>query len=295
MKLTALLSFVAFSTMAFGADSLVVNDPLYSKQWALKNNGQVILKNISDLERVRNPGIPGNDINWVDTSAIATSKKDLIVAVLDSGVDIDHPDLKDRIWYNDKLCTNAPNAKNLPCNGFNFLDGNNNLSDDVGHGTHVAGVIAANRNNIGIAGAADPRIKIMPVKVLNSQVSGFVYNGKLITDVIADAMVFAIKNGAEVINLSLGWPKLIDTPKIRQAFQMAEDQNVMVIAASGNNTKDLPTFPCAYENVVCVGAIDNRGELADFSNYGSKVDLVAPGEYIVSTIPRNLESRVLRI
>ncbi|MBC7537780.1 MAG: S8 family serine peptidase [Bacteriovorax sp.] len=295
MRLTLLLSLVSLTTIALGADNLVITDPLFSKQWALKNNGQVILKNISDLERVRVEGIAGNDINWIDTSGVATTKKELIVAVLDSGMDINHPDLVGRVWYNEKLCANAPNAKILACNGFNFLDGNNNVADDVGHGTHVAGVISANRNSIGIAGAADARIKIMPIKVLNSQVSGFVYNGKLITDVIADAMVFAIKNGAEVINLSLGWPKLIDTAKIRQAFQMAEDQNVIVIAASGNNNKDLPTFPCAYENVVCVGAIDNRGELTDFSNHGSKVDLVAPGEYIISTIPRNLESRVLRI
>lgn len=296
MKKITLLALTALSTLSHAGDNAAFNDPLFSKQWAMKNNGQVILKNISDLDRIRVQGIPGTDINWVDTANIATTKKDLIVAVLDSGVDIDHPELKGRIWYNEKLCTNAPNAKNLPCNGYNFLDGNTNVADDVGHGTHVAGVIAANRNNnMGIAGAADPRIKIMPVKVLNSQVSGFVYNGKLITDVIADAMVFAIKNGAEVINLSLGWPKLIDTPKIRQAFKLAEDQNVSVIAASGNNTKDLPTFPCAYENVICVGAIDNRGDLTDFSNYGSKVDVVAPGEYIVSTIPRNLESRSLRI
>jgi cell wall-associated protease len=200
MKLALLLSLFSLSGIALGTESLAVNDPLYNKQWALKNNGQVILKNISDLERVRVEGIPGNDINWVDTSGVAATKKELIVAVLDSGMDIDHPDLKGRVWYNEKLCTNAPNAKILACNGFNFLDGNNNVADDVGHGTHVAGVIAANRNSIGIAGAADARIKIMPIKVLNSQVSGFVYNGKLITDVIADAMVFAIKNGAEVIN-----------------------------------------------------------------------------------------------
>lgn len=293
MKNISLITLSVLSTITIAGDHF--SDPLFNKQWALKNSGQVILKNISDLDRIRVQGIPGTDINWIDTSARESSKKELIVAVLDSGVDIDHPDLKGRIWYNEKRCTNAPNAKNLPCYGFNTLDGNNNVSDDIGHGTHVAGIIAAARNSIGIAGAADPRIKIMPVKVLNSQVSGFVYNSKLITDVIADAMVFAIQNGAEVINLSLGWPKLIDTPKVRQAFQMAEDNNVTVIAASGNNTKDLPTFPCSYENVVCVGAIDNRGELAEFSNFGSKVDVVAPGEYIVSTIPRNLESRSLRI
>lgn len=271
------------------------NDPLYSKQWALENNGQVLLKNISELERVQVKGVPGVDINWVDTKDIQSSKNELIIAVLDSGLDIKHPDLKDRVWYDHKLCDNIPNANVKACNGFNFLDNNNVLTDDIGHGTHVAGIIAANRNSIGIAGAADPRIKIMPVKVMNSQVNGFVYNGKVVTDVIADAMTFAIKNGAEVINLSLGWPKLIDLAKVKAAFDLAEKNNVVVIAAAGNNNKDLPTFPCSYENVICVGAIDNRGELADFTNHGSKVDITAPGESIVSTYPSNLESRVLRI
>lgn len=272
------------------------NDPLYSKQWALENSGQVILKNISDLERIQLKGLPGNDINWVETKDLASEKKELVVAVLDSGLDLEHPDLKDRIWYNEKLCAGATNAANRPCYGYNYLDNNTILTDDVGHGTHVAGLIAANRNNnLGIAGAADPRIKIMPLKVLNNSVNGFVYNGKVITDVIADAMTFAVKNGAEVINLSLGWPKLVDLPKVRQAFELAEQNNVIVIAASGNNNKDLPTFPCSYENVICVGAIDNRGDLTDFTNHGSKVDVVAPGESIVSTFPRALESRVLRI
>jgi cell wall-associated protease len=271
------------------------NDPLYAKQWALENNGQVILKNISELERVQIKGIPGIDINYIDTKDIQTSKKELIVAVLDSGLDINHPDLKDRIWYDHKLCDNIPNASVKACNGYNYLDNNNVLTDDIGHGTHVAGIIAANRNSMGIVGAADPRIKIMPLKVMNSQVNGFVYNGKVITDVIADAMTFAIKNGAEVINLSLGWPKLIDLAKVKAAFDLAEKNNVIVIAAAGNNNKDLPTFPCSYENVICVGAINNRGELAEFTNYGSKVDIVAPGESIVSTYPANMESRVLRI
>ncbi len=272
-----------------------VNDPLYPKQWALENSGQVILKNISELERVQVKGISGIDINWADTKDIQTSKSELIVAVLDSGLDVNHPDLQGKVWYDHKLCDNIPNAQVKACNGYNFLDNNNVLIDDIGHGTHVAGIIAANRNSLGIAGAADPRIKIMPLKVMNSQVNGFVYNGKVVTDVIADAMNFAIKNGAEVINLSLGWPKLIDLEKVRAAFDLAEKNNVTVIAASGNNNKDLPTFPCSYENVICVGAIDNRGELTDFTNHGSKVDITAPGESIVSTYPSKLESRVLRI
>jgi cell wall-associated protease len=289
---TLILTTIALHSIIAHAGS---TDPLYAKQWALENNGQVILKSISDLERVQVKGIPGVDIHYVETKDIATTKNELIVAVLDSGVDITHPDLQGRIWYNEARCKGATNAAILPCNGFNFLDNNNSVIDDIGHGTHVAGVIAANRNNIGVAGAADPRVKIMPLKVLNSQVNGFVYNGKVITDIIADALTFAVQNGAEVVNLSLGWPKLVDLAKVKAAFDLAEKNNVTIIAAAGNNDKDLPTFPCAYENVICVGAIDNRGDLTDFTNYGSKVDVVAPGESIVSTFPSALESRVLRI
>lgn len=280
-----------FLSLAFAQ----ANDPLFLKQWGLVNSGQILLKNISDLERVQVKGVPGVDINWVDTKDSQSVKTELIVAVLDSGLDIKHPDLKDRVWYDHKLCDNISNPSVKACNGFNFLDNNNILIDDIGHGTHVAGIIAANRNSIGVAGASDSRIKIMPLKVMNSQVNGFVYNGKVVTDIIANAMIFAIKNGAEVINLSLGWPKLIDLAKVKAAFDLAEKNNVIVVAAAGNNNKDLPTFPCSYENVICVGAIDNRGELADFTNHGSKVDITAPGESIVSTYPSNLESRVLRI
>jgi cell wall-associated protease len=290
-KTSTLILTMIFSFNAIAAAS----DPLFSKQWGLENTGQVHLKNINDLERVAVTGIPGIDINWIDTKERKSTKDELIVAVLDSGLDLNHPDLKNRIWYNKKLCEGATNTNAKACNGFNFLENSTVLTDDIGHGTHVAGIIAANRNNIGIAGAGDPRIKIMPLKVLNNQVNGFVYSGKVITDVIADAMIFAINNGAEVINLSLGWPKLIDLPKVRKAFELAEEKNVIVVAASGNNNKDLPTFPCSYENVICVGAINNRGELTDFSNHGSKVDIVAPGESIVSTYPQMVESRVLRI
>ncbi len=287
-----ILTTLVMSSQVFASSA----DPLYSKQWALENSGQIILKNISDLDRIQVKGIAGVDINWVETKDIASEKKELVVAVLDSGLDTDHPDLKGRIWFNEKICSaTAPNPAGRACNGFNYLDNNTVLTDDIGHGTHVAGLIAANRNTLGIAGAGDPRVKIMPLKVMNNSVNGFVYNGKVITDVIADAMTFAVKNGAEVINLSLGWPKLVDLAKVKAAFDLAEQNNVIVIAASGNNNKDLPTFPCSYENVICVGAIDNRGELTDFTNHGSKVDMVAPGESIVSTYPRALESRVLRI
>lgn len=294
MKTTILITILAntiFST-AF-AQSI---DPLYNKQWALQNSGQTLLKYVDDLERNPVKGISGQDIKWVDTKDLKADVNEVVVAVIDSGVDINHPDLKGRIWYNEKECAGATNPGSKACNGYNFLQSSTLVVDDIGHGTHVAGIIAANRfNGIGVAGAADPRIKIMPLKVLNSEVNGFVYNNKVITDVIADAVTFAVKNGAKVLNLSLGWPKLIDLAKVKKAFEYAEENNVIIVAASGNNNKDLPTFPCAYENVICVGAIDNRGELTDFSNHGSKVDVVAPGESIISTIPLALESRGLRI
>lgn len=294
MKTTILITILAntiFST-AF-AQSI---DPLYNKQWALQNSGQTLLKYVDDLERNPVKGIQGQDIKWVDTKDLKADVNEVVVAVIDSGVDINHPDLKGRIWYNEKECAGATNPGSKACNGYNFLQSSTLVVDDIGHGTHVAGIIAANRfNGIGVAGAADPRIKIMPLKVLNSEVNGFVYNNKVITDVIADAVTFAVKNGAKVLNLSLGWPKLIDLAKVKKAFEYAEENNVIIVAASGNNNKDLPTFPCAYENVICVGAIDNRGELTDFSNHGSKVDVVAPGESIISTIPLALESRGLRI
>lgn len=293
MKKNILFTFL-ISQCVFGNN--VPSDLLFSKQWYLRNTGQVITKNVSELERSFVKGSVGVDIGWVNPSELKiNSENEVIVAVIDSGIDLKHPDLKDRIWFNSKLCKDLTNVKNQPCHGWNFINNTNDLKDDLGHGTHVAGIVAANGNTIGIQGIAPKNVKIMPLKVVDSGVTGFVVNGKIFTDLVAEAMTFAIKNGASVINLSMGWPKVIDTPKVRLAFRQAEQNGVLVIAASGNNNKDLPTFPCSYDNVLCVGATDNNGKLAEFSNHGPKIDLVAPGEFIISTIPEGLESRLLRI
>lgn len=289
------LIFILF-IFSFIGQASEYNDPFFADQWGLINNGQELLIDSSSLEQEMKVGIPGADVGFVDTSSLHTPVNEVIVAVIDSGVDINHPELKNKIWFNEKLCKNAPNAKNLPCYGQNFLDNNNDIQDDKGHGTHVAGIIAAEANNhLGIVGAGDSRLKIMPLKVVNKQLSGFAYNGKLISEAVADALMFAVKNGAKVVNLSLGWPKIIDTLKVRQAFQYAFDQNVVIVAAAGNNGKDIPTFPCAYDKVVCVGAIDNQNMLPHFSNFGSRVDVSAPGQSIISLYPQKMESSVLRI
>lgn len=296
---TTILFFTSFLLISgLSASGTTPTDILFTKQWYLNNSGQTIMKTVSELERKAIKGVGGSDLKWVKPEVIQQklqSNTEVVVAVIDSGIDVNHPDLKDRVWYNAKLCKDLANVKNQPCHGWNFINNTNDLKDDIGHGTHVAGLIAANQNKLGIAGLTHPNIKIMPLKVLDSGVTGFVVNGKLFTDLVAEAMTFAVKNGAKVINLSMGWPKVIDTFKVRQAFRLAEQNNVLVIAASGNNNKDLPTFPCAYDSVVCVGAVDNTGALTDFSNFGSKVDMVAPGEFIISTIPEGVESRLLRI
>ncbi|WP_417334930.1 S8 family peptidase [Halobacteriovorax marinus] len=289
MKSLLILPLLIFSSLAHG------NDPLSSMQWGIKNIGQPIFRATGELTRELVRGKPGVDI--AIPSDFVQSKRKVIVAVIDSGVDINHPDLKDNIWFNPKCegMSDEDIAK-TDCYGWNFLDGNPDVSDDIGHGTHVAGIIGAVKDNgIGIKGVAADNVSIMPLKILNSKVSTFVYDKKVITNIIADAIAYAVSNGAEVINLSLGWPALIHTKKIRYAIETAIKRNVAVIVAAGNNNKKLPVYPCANDEVICVGAMDNVGEVPEFSNFGGKVDIIAPGESIISTYPRGLESRTLRI
>lgn len=287
MRKIILLFVLSISTLA--------NDPLSALQWGLRNVGQPVFRSTGELTREFIKGNSGEDIGY--PKDLELSDKKVIVAVIDSGVDIEHPDLKENIWSNPK-CDNLSEEEKLTldCHGWNFLDGNNDLTDDIGHGTHVAGIIGAvEGNKIGIKGVASKNVKIMPLKILNSKVNSFVYKKKVITNIIADAIAYAIKNGATVINLSLGWPKLIHTRKVRFAIDKAIANNIPIIVASGNNNKKVPVYPCSYNEVICVGAMDNKGNIPEFSNFGGKVDIVAPGEGIISTYPRNLESRLLRI
>lgn len=283
LLLTILLSLTTYA-----------NDPLSSLQWGVQNNGTPVFRSTGELTREFIRGVEGQDIDLPKNHSFGTNKT--IVAVIDSGVDITHPDLKDNIWTNPKCLDSKNDEEVSDCHGWNFLDGNNDLTDDIGHGTHVAGIIAATEGNgVGVRGIAPKNALIMPLKILNSKVNTFVYEKRVITNIIADAIAYAIKNGASVINLSLGWPKLIHTKKVRFAIDQAIAKNIPVIVASGNNNKKVPVYPCSYTGVICVGAMDNKGLIPEFSNFGGKVDVVAPGEGIISTYPRNLESRLLRI
>jgi subtilisin family serine protease len=180
------------------------------------------------------------------------------VAILDTGVDLTHPDL------------DGSRLKD----GYDFVNDDADPQDDNGHGTFVAGVAAAiTDNGEGVAGAAW-KGGIIPVKVLDDQGVG--------TDAeIASGITFAIDQGAKVINLSLGGPQVSQV--LEDAVNAALAADVVVIASAGNDGADVPTYPAAYDGVVAVSATDRSGNFAYFSNYGWWVDMSAPGMFITST------------
>ena len=281
---------------------LITSDSFSTYQWGLVNNGQVILRDLDDIHLERVLGKKGVDLGVAPllTQIGPMMKEEVIVAVLDSGLDYQHPDLKNNIFKNEKEC----NSRGLPpfkmkedkdengfkgdCIGWNFTakeaGGNNKVTDLQGHGTHVAGVMGAELDNaIGVAGISN-KIKILPIKVLGKNERGRNPNGSL-TSRIAKGILYATKMGAKVINMSLGWPVILDTKYLRKAFEEAQNAGITIVAAAGNNNNNSPVYPCAYKNVICVGSISNNGAISHFSNYGGYVNLLAPGDNILSTFP----------
>ncbi|MCH8877491.1 MAG: S8 family serine peptidase, partial [Chloroflexi bacterium] len=210
------------------------DDPLFAEQWALP--------------------ILGAPQVW---SELLEDPSTVTVAVIDSGVCADHPDLEGRIEA-----------------GWDFLEDDGTPQDEFGHGCAVTGVIAANTDNgIGIAGVA-PNAQIMPLRVLNAQGVGTYSN-------LAAAIVYAADNGAEVINLSLGGPNRSAT--LEQAVNYAKGQGVILVAAAGNTGQEGVLYPAAYESVIAVGSVEPNLQRSQFSSYGPEIDLLAPGRDIWTT------------
>ncbi|NKQ35156.1 MAG: peptidase S8 [Chloroflexi bacterium] len=194
--------------------------------------------------------------------------ENVIVAVLDSGVNLTHPELQANI-----------------VSGATFVPGTTTPEDDHGHGTHVAGIVAAVINNGGVAGVA-PQAKIMPVKVLDASGSGSL-------DGIVQGITWATDNGASVINLSLG--ASVDVQSLEDAVNYAYGNGALVVASAGNcgdpNTwqlnnclsLDSPSWPAAYTNAMAVAATDANDNQSSFSTTGSYVEIAAPGSSIYST------------
>jgi thermitase len=181
----------------------------------------------------------------------------VIVASVDSGVDYNHPDLAGQV-----------------IKGKDFANNDDDPMDDNGHGSHTAGTMAAATNNaIGVAGIA-PGCKILAVKVMGSDGGGDI-------SAICSGIDYAVKQGAKVINLSLGGPQ--ESQILRSSIQAAVKAGVLVVAAAGNDGNTTQNYPAAYPEVLSVGATDENDAKTSFSQYGSWVRIAAPGAHILST------------
>ncbi len=214
--------------------------------------------------------------------------EDVVVAVLDTGVDYNHTDLNDNIWMNsDEIAGNNldddGNGYIDDVYGWNFADNDNEPLDKNGHGTHIAGTIAGENNDFGVTGIAY-NAQIMPVKVLDDSGNG-TWTG------IANGIRYAVDNGARVLNLSLGSNS--GNTEIQQAIEYASDREAIVIMAAGNGAGSSSTYPAQYATKwgLAVGAVKKDGNLAYFSNKaGSDSNLAyvtAPGDRIYSTALNN--------
>jgi len=183
------------------------------------------------------------------------------IAVLDSGCDLEHPDLKDNL---------------LP--GINIIDPKNSAQDDNSHGTHVTGIICASNNNFGIVGVA-PKAKVLLIKVLDKN-----GNGNLID--VANGIRYAIDKKVDFITLSLGSPNPIQ--QVRKAIQLAEQKGIITFCAAGNAGKTHQIFyPANYPETIGIGSIDENIERSKFSCTGNDLDFLAPGNQIFSTVPKS--------
>jgi len=209
-----------------------------------------------------------------------------IIAVIDTGIDINHPELKDNLWVNpspERVYDPDGYAIRYDTYGWNFVSDNNNPDDDHGHGTHCAGIAGAEAGSaMEIVGVAWHN-KLMAVKVMYPKGDGA--SGE--TDDIAAGIIYAADMGADVISMSIGseGPSEI----IKDAVDYAYGKGAVLVAASGNGGVDQigdpqVNYPAAYEHVIAVGAADSADERPSFSNYGGELDFTAPGVEIYSTL-----------
>ncbi len=264
-------------------------------RWYLDPNGQEVLVSIDDLHDERLTASPS--MNWGrEVIPSITLKKDIVIAVIDGGFDIKHPELKDSIFYNSAEC-NAGNSippQNLEdrdgngmkgdCAGWNFVSDNNLAEDLDGHGTHVTGIMQSVLS--GIKG----NFKFLPLKVFaaNEGRQGGPQIAAPLSTRLNKAFQYAMAQKVDVIHLSVGWPKSFMSFELENTIKAAIAQGIAVVSAAGNSSQRATIFPCKLEGVICVGALRANGEVARFSNWGMQVDIFAPGERILSTIPYEL-------
>lgn len=250
------------------------NDSLFSQLWAMQNNGQF-------------GGKTGADISAVKAWDKSTGSRDVIVAVIDTGVDYTHPDLAGNMWVNPReIPGNGIDDDNNgyvdDVYGYDFAYGDGDPTDGYGHGTHVAGTIGGLGNNIGGIAGVNWQVRIMALKFLSDDGWGNT------ADAIA-AIEYAIRMGAQLSNNSWGGGGY--SQALYDAIRAAGSANQLFIASAGNeanNNDASPSYPASFDldNIIAVAASDPADQLTWFSNYGrNSVDLAAPGEMILSTYP----------
>jgi subtilisin family serine protease len=260
-----------------GHQHVHADDELFFRQWGLFNSGQ-------------NGGKAGADISVMRAWAVTKGSDQVVVAVLDSGIDYSHPDLANNIWtrgpiikaYEDDDLTEGPVED---VHGFNVVDDNGDPMDDNGHGTHCAGIIGAEGGNgIGITGV-NWTVKIMPLKFMDADGSGT-------TKDAIEAINYVINRkraGVNVRIISASWGSTVKSRALEDIIRKAGDEGILFVAAAGNSSSDndrTPHYPASYDlsNMISVAAVNRNDELTSFSNYGAKsVQVAAPGEEILST------------
>ena len=231
------------------------NDPLYPYQW------HFTLINMENAWEIQSCGSSG-----------------VILAILDSGIAYEDYDefinLPGKWWDHWNYYSQAPDLEGtIFVQGYDFINDDTHPNDDYGHGTHVTGTAAQKTDNdYGVAGMADGT-SIMPVKVLDQDGLGTAAS-------LADGLYYAANNGADIINMSLGWPPIVtpeDIQGVTDAVAYASGKGVIMVASSGNDGGGVVSLPAAYPDVIAVAAVHSGDELADYSQYGDALEVVAPG------------------
>lgn len=309
--------------------------------WGLNNTGTSQKVALDDLSTLEINGKKNEDVGLTRLSSevwnrLSHPKKNITVAILDTGIDWTHPSLSHSIALHTDECKvlsdfsecvkNAKidsekkqcsqkyvtqdldkNGYPLDCHGWSFVVpgaveleglGSPEFTDDVGHGTHVAGMVKA----------LAPFAKILPVKVIRSQPNApirpqsseneesqspplpspldrEIRSATGFTDTVARGMLYAIRSGVDIINLSLAWPEAAESELFEKMLKLAKKHSIIIVAAAGNDSTESRVYPCQHSSVVCVAAHGPDGALSHFSNFGSFVDIAAPGLNIISSWP----------
>lgn len=261
------------------------NDPMLSQLWGMNNFGQ------NDSEK--QPGVVGVDVGALQAWDIETGSRDVVVAVIDTGVDYNHADLAPNMWTNDaelngqKGVDDDGNGVVDDIYGYNAITSSGDPKDDHGHGSHCAGTIGAKGDDgKGLVGVAW-NTRIMAVKFLDA-------NGGGSLEGAIRGIDYATKMGAKIMSNS--WGGGGESQTLKEAIERSNKANALFVAAAGNesnNNDSNPSYPASYRvaNVLSVAAIDNKGQIASFSNYGkNSVHVGAPGVNIVSSTTAGYDS-----